>query len=428
MPTLALRLPFPTTPRRAARGPLSLAAALTAAAVLLAACGPKEDDAAQQPPPPEVAVVVVAPATVKLTTELPGRLEASRVAQVRARAAGILQKRLFEEGSDVKAGQALFAIDPAPYQAALQSAQATLAQAQANLSQAAALARRYQPLVQANAVSQQEYANAVAAEQAAQAQVQAGHAAVKTARINLEYASVAAPISGRIGRALVTEGALVGQGEATQLAVVQQIDPLYINLTQSANEVLKLRQALQEGQLRRAPGAEAAQVKVLLDDGTPFDSTGKLLFSDLTVDQNTGQVSLRAELPNPQSLLLPGMYVRVQLELAEVPHAILLPQQAVTRGSHGDIAMVVAADGSVSPRPVKIAGAQGNHWIVTDGLAAGEQVLVEGLMKVAMGTKVVKPVPWQPGKPPAAAGSPGTSASSAASAAPKALASTAASR
>jgi len=401
-------------------------AAVLGVALLLAACGKKDDAAAGAagamgaPPPPEVAVIAVQPGTVKLSTELPGRLEASRVAQVRARAAGILQKRLFREGSDVKAGQALFAIDSAPYQATLQSAQATLAQAQANLSQASALAARYKPLVEANAVSKQDYANAVAAQKAAEAQVQAGRAAVQTARINLGYATVTAPIAGRIGRALVTEGALVGQGEATQLATIQQINPLYVNLSQSANDVLQMREALRKGQLTRAPGAEAARVDVLLENGQAYPEPGRLLFSDLSVDPATGQVSVRAELPNPQGLLLPGMYVRVRLEQAEVPNAMLIPQQAVTRGSRGDSVTVVADDGSVAPRQVKIEGAQGNSWIVTDGLKPGEKVMVEGAMKLALGAKKVKPVPWEPNKPKAQAGQAQAAPEKGASAAPAA--------
>ncbi len=387
---------------------LAAAGALVALAALLAACGDKSATAATGPgagggmPPPEVAVVTVQPGTVHLSTELPGRLEASRVAQVRARATGILLKRNFVEGSDVKAGQALYQIDAAPYDAALQSAQAQVAQAQAQLAQASSLAARYKPLVAAKAVSQQDYDAAVAAEKAAQAQVAAGQAAVRTARINLGYASVTAPISGRIGRSLVTEGALVSAQEATQLATIQQINPLYLNITQPAAQVLQLREALQAGQLERAGKTEAARVQVLLENGQPYGEAGRLLFTDLTVDPATGQVNLRAEVPNPRGLLLPGMYVRARLQQAEVEGAILLPQQAVTRGSAGDSVMVVDAEGKVAPRPVKIRGAQGDAWIVTDGLKAGEQVMVEGAMKLMMGAKVVKPVPWQPNK--AAAG------------------------
>ena len=356
-------------------------------------------------PPAEVGVVTVAPGDVGLVTELPGRLEASRVAQVRARAAGILQQRLFREGSDVKAGQSLFRIDAAPYQATLQSAQASQARAQANLAQATALAERYKPLVAENAISQQEYANAVAAQKAAEADVAVAKAAVQTASINVNYANVTAPISGRIGRALVTEGALVGQGEATQLAVIQQVDPMYVNFTQSAAEAMKLKRALESGQLKGA-GAGAASVKVVLDDGSEYARAGRLLFSDLTVDATTGQVTLRAEVPNPTGMLLPGLYVRVRLEQATAGNALTLPQQAVTRSAQGDSVMVVGADGKVSPRPVKVSGQQGGQWVVLDGLQAGEQVMVDGFQKLR-GDVPVKAVPWvAPGSAVAAPAAP----------------------
>ena len=408
-----------------ARVRLGVAAGGLSVVLLLAACGKSEAPPAAAGggmPPPEVGVVVATPGEVGLVTELPGRLEASRVAQVRARAAGILQKRLFREGSDVKAGQPLFAIDAAPYAAALQSAEATLARAQANLTQAAALAERYKPLLAANAVSQQEYANAVAAHKQAEADVAAGKAAVQTGRINLNYASVTAPISGRIGRALVTEGALVGQGEATQLAVIQQIDPVYVNFTQSAGEVMKLRRALADGQLQRAGGSEAASVRVVLEDGSEYALPGKLLFSDLTVDPSTGQITLRAEVPNPKGDLLPGLYVRVRLEQAQVANAITLPQQAVTRTQQGDKITVVGADGKLSPRMVKVGAARNNQWIVLEGLKAGEQVMVDGFQKLQMmppGTPV-KAVPWQaPGSAVApAAAAPGAAPAASAPAAP----------
>jgi membrane fusion protein (multidrug efflux system) len=382
---------------------------------LLAACGPGAAPPAGPPggmPLAEVGVVTVAPGDIGLFTELPGRLEASRVAQVRARAAGILQKQLFREGSDVKAGQALFEIDASPYQATYASAQASLARAEANLMQARAQAERYKPLVEAQAVSQQEFVNAQAAQKQAEADVATGKAAVQTARINLAYASVTAPISGRIGRSLVTEGALVGQGEATPLAVIQQINPLYVNFTQSAGEVIALRRALESGQFKRA-GGQAASVRVLLDDGSEYPLPGKLLFSDLTVDATTGQIMLRAELPNPKGALLPGLYVRVRLEQAQAGNAIALPQQAVTRSPQGDSVMVVGFDGKVKPRPVKVGSQQGGQWVVLDGLKAGEQVMVDGFQKLR-GDVPVKPVPWvAPGsKPPVPA--PAASAASAA--------------
>lgn len=377
--------PFPL------RGPITGLALLLSAA-LLAGCGPQATAVTGATPPPvEVGVLTVAPSAVGLVTELPGRTEASRVAQVRARAAGILQQRLFREGSDVKAGQPLFRIDDAPYRATLASAQASLARAEANLLQAGAQAERYKPLLDANAISKQDYVNAVAAQKQAEADVASGKAAVQTAQINLGYASVTSPIAGRIGRALVTEGALVGQGEATQLALVQQIDPLYVNFTQPAAEVLRLRAAITAGKLKSAGGADSAAVRVLLEDGSRYPLPGKLLFSDLSVDPSSGQITLRAELPNPRGALLPGLYVRVQIEQAEAPAAILLPQQAVTRSPQGDTVKVVGADGMVSNRPVKLGGAQAGQWVVLEGLQAGEQVMVDGFQKLR-GTGPVKPV------------------------------------
>jgi len=384
------------------RQPLAVSA--LALAAILSGCGKKEVAPvapAASMPPAQVGVITVALADVGLITELPGRLEASRVAQVRARAAGILQKRLFTEGSDVKAGQALFQIDASPYQATFASAQASLARAEANLMQASAQAERYKPLAEAKAISQQEFVSAQAAQKQAEADVAIGKAAVQTAGINLDYARITAPISGRIGRSLVTEGALVGQGEATQLAVIQQTDPLYVNFTQSASEVMKLRRAMEAGQLKRA-GTQAASVRVVLEDGTEYARAGKLLFSDLTVDATTGQITLRAEVPNPGGALLPGLYVRVRLEQAQAGNAITLPQQAVTRSPQGDSVMVVTADGKVSPRPVKVGGQQNGQWVILDGLRAGEQVMVDGFQKLRGGAPV-KPVPWQaPGSSPVA--------------------------
>ena len=368
---------------------------LVAAAALFSACSKQEGGqqaaAGSAPPALPVGVITVQPGEVPLMAELPGRLEALRTAQVRARVAGILQKRLFTEGADVKAGQPLFQIDSATYQATVDRAQTT------------ALVQRYEPLQAAKAISPQEFLNAQVSQRAAQADVAAAKAALQTARINLGYASVTAPISGRIGRALVTEGALVGQGEVTQLALIQQVHPLYVNFTQSATEVLKLRQALQAGALKKA-GANAAEVRVVLDDGREYPLPGRLLFADLSVDSTSGQVSLRAELPNPQGLLLPGMYVRVRLEQAQVDGGVLLPQQAVTRGAQADTVLVVAQDGSVAPRPVKLGGARGNQWVVLGGLQAGEQVMVDGFQKFMMagGKGPVKAVPWQ--APPAGAG------------------------
>ncbi|MFY3383357.1 efflux RND transporter periplasmic adaptor subunit [Paracidovorax sp. MALMAid1276] len=388
-------------------------ATLACTAVLLTACSKTDAPAAgggksAQMPPVEVGVVTATPGDVGLVTELPGRVEASRVAQVRARAAGIVVQRLFKEGSDVKAGQALYRIDAAPYAAASESARASLAKAQANLAQASAQVERYRPLVSANAISKQDFVNAEAAEKQALADVAAAKAAVRTADINLSYANVTSPISGRIGRALVTEGALVGQGEATPLAVVQQIDPVYVNFTQSATDVFQLRRAMESGQFKRASGSDAARVKLVLGDGSEYGVPGKLLFTDLSVDATTGQVTLRAEVPNPKGELLPGLYLRVRIEQAQASDAITLPQQAVTRTQRGDTVSVVGEDGKVSQRAVKISTAQNNRWVVLDGLKPGEKVMVDGFQKLQMlppGTPV-KPVPWQaPGAAPAAAAS-----------------------
>ncbi|MDD3936999.1 efflux RND transporter periplasmic adaptor subunit [Rhodoferax sp.] len=396
---------IPTPPSSHQRIRTSAALGLT---LLLAACGQGSTPAAGpgasggMPPPAEVGVITVKLADVGLVTELPGRLEASRVAQVRARAAGIVQKRLFVEGSQVRAGQALFQIDASPYQATLTSAQASVTKAEANLMQASAQAERFKPLIEAKAISQQEFVNAQAAQKLAEGDLAVARAAVQTARINLGYAAITAPISGRIGRALVTEGALVGQGEATPMAVIQQTDPMYINFTQSASEVMRLRKAMEAGQLKRA-GSQAASVRLMLEDGSEYARPGKLLFSDLTVDSTSGQITLRAEVPNPTGTLLPGLFVRVRLEQAQVSSAITLPQQAVTRSAQGDSVMVVAADGKVAPRPVKVGAQQNGQWVILDGLQSGDQVMVDGFQKLR-GDAPVKTVPWQaPGSAPAQA-------------------------
>ncbi|MBI5721006.1 MAG: efflux RND transporter periplasmic adaptor subunit [Burkholderiales bacterium] len=365
------------------------------------------------PPPPEVSVVAVALQTAPLTAELPGRVEPVRVAQVRARVSGIVHKRLFNEGSQVKAGQALFEIDRAPYEAAADSAKAALARAQANLMQAGATVARYTPLRAANAVSQQDFVNAQAAQAQAEADVAAARAALRTAELNLGYATVTAPIAGRIGRALVTEGALVSQAEATQMALIQQIDPVFVNATQSVVEVDRLRQQLS---VAGKPPADSTPVRVVLDDGSELPHKGRLLFADLSVDPTTEQVTLRAEVPNPSGRLLPGMYVRARLVQGEIAGAVLLPQQAVTRTAQGDTVLVVGEGGKPGPRPVKVAGSTGKQWIVTQGLAAGEQVIVEGFQKIRPNAPV-KPVPWSPVTPASAAASPASAATPAAASA-----------
>ena len=382
-------------------------------AAVLTGCG-KDEKAAGAPgggmPPANVGVVTVGAQPVALATELPGRIEALRTAQVRARVNGVVLKRLFTEGSEVKAGQQLFLIDPAQYQAALDSANANLAKAQANEAQAAAQAARNKPLADAKAISQQEYITSVATAKAATADVAAAKAAVAQAKLSVDYAHVYAPISGRIGRALVTEGALVGASDATQLALIQQVSSVYVNFTQSANEVQAMRRALAAGQLRSA-GAGAAQVEVLGEDGKVM-RTGKLLFTDLTVDPTSGQVTLRAEVPNTDGQLLPGQYVRVRVAQAELPAAILVPQQAVTRGSSGDTVLVVGADNKPAPRPVKIGNAVGNQWIVLDGLKTGEKVIADGFQKMFVPGAPVNPVPFNPASAASGAAAPAASAAS----------------
>jgi len=330
-------------------------------------------------PPPEVGVVTITPEPVALTTELPGRIDPMRVAQVRARVDGIVLRREFREGADVTNGEVLYQIDPAPYQAALESANATLLQAQR-------LAQRYEPLVGINAVSKQDYDNAVSA--AAQAK-----AAQEIASINLGYCTVTAPISGRVGAALVTEGALVSAAAATEMAVVTQLDPIYCDFTESSTEVLRLRRELENGTLKSvAPGE--AKVTLLLDDGTAYSQPGKLLFSDVTVDPGSGMITLRAEVSNPDHLLLPGMFARGVLEQAVDTRAITVPQRSVSIGADGvATVLVVGVDGKVALRVVKIGQAVGNKWVVTGGLKAGEQVIVEGLQKVQP-EMTAKPVPF----------------------------------
>jgi membrane fusion protein (multidrug efflux system) len=397
--------------RSAHSSPLTLtriAACTLMAVALLSACGKKDAApagagaaAGAKMPPPEVGVITTKFETVALQTELPARAEPIRTAQVRARVNGVVLKRLFTEGGLVKQGQSLFQIDPAPYQAQLAAAQADLGRAQATLTQAAAQAQRYKPLVEANAISKQEYTNAVAAQKQAEASVAASRAQVRIAQISTGYANVNAPISGRIGRALVTEGALVSAAEATQMALIQQTDSMYLNITQSAGELQRLRK-----QSGNAGLAKDLPVTVLLDDGTELATRGKLLFSDVTVDPGTGQVSLRATVPNTDNALLPGQYVRVRVAQSQVPNGVVVPQQAVTRGgAQGDTLMVVGADNKPAPRTVKIASGQGSNWIVTEGLKEGERVMVDGFQKLQMlppGTPV-KAVPWQASAQTAAA-------------------------
>jgi membrane fusion protein (multidrug efflux system) len=357
-------------------------------------------------PPTEVGVVTVTPGPLAVTNELPGRLEGTRTAEVRARVEGIVKERVYREGSDVKAGAVLFRIDPAPFQAQLASAQAALARAQATAAASRQKAERYGPLVGVNAISKQEYDEAVAAARQADAEVAAARAGVTTAQLNLGYATVTAPISGRVGRALVTEGALVGRGEATPLATVEQVDPMRVTFTQPADEVFKLKQAVEAGQLKGVSGKEAA-VTLLRGDGSEYPHPGKLLFSDMAVDPTSGAITLRAEFPNPKRELLSGVFVRVRVNQAVNEHGITVPQRALIRSGQGASVMIVGADGNVASVPVQVGVARGDQWVINGGLKGGEQVIVEGLQKVKPGAPA-KAVPFvpagaQPASAPAAA-------------------------
>lgn len=357
-----------------------------AAAFLLAGCqGETADQPAQAVP--KAQVQVIEPSDHMLTTELPGRIEPARTAEVRARVPGIVLERLFTEGADVKAGDVLFRIDPQPLEAAVAEARGALAQAEANLFQASSVARRYEGLVESRAISQQQYDNAIAARKSAEAEKLSAEAALKTAELNLGYATVTAPIDGRIGRALVTEGALVGQGEATPMARIQQLDPIYADFTQSVDELLRLRAAVAEGRIRQDDDG-AAKVRITLGK-QGYSQEGRLLFSDVSVDPSTGQVVLRAELPNPDAVLLPGMYVRVQTEVGMEASAIFVPQRAIVRGTDS-IARVLVVDreNRVQQREVELGAMRGRDWQVTAGLEQGEQVIVDAVHKFQPGDQV----------------------------------------
>jgi membrane fusion protein (multidrug efflux system) len=344
----------------------------------------------------------VQPEAVGVVTELPGRLNAFRISEVRARVPGILIKRVFTEGSDVAAGQVLALIDPAPYQAALDSAQAALAKSEANLRQVEAQAGRYKELAPIHAVSQQDYDNALAAVDGGKADIATAKANVATAKLNLGYSTMTAPIAGRIGRALVTEGALVGQGDATEIATVQQLDPIYFDFTESSTDLLRLRRQVESGQMKSlAPGE--AKVTLVLEDGSTYANPGRLLFSDVTVDPTTGMVTLRAEIPNPDKLLLPGMYARGRLEQAVEQAAITVPVRGVQHNPDGSASVMMVNDqNKVEARPVELGTMQGNKWIVLKGLKAGDKVILDGLLKIGPGMPV-KAVPFQATPQPAPA-------------------------
>lgn len=359
----------------------------------LALSGCEQDGSAESAlPAPDVGTVLVEARSVTLTTELPGRTSAYQVSEVRPQVGGIIQKRLFVEGAEVKAGQALYQIDPAIYQATYDSARANLAKAEASLISMRNKASRYEELVAIKAVSQQDNDDSQAALKQAQADVAAARAAVETARINLDYTRVAAPISGRIGRSSVTPGALVTAGQSAALATVQQLDTIYVDVTQSSAELLRLKRDLSSGQLKAA-GANQASVKLILEDGSLYPEAGKLQFSDVTVDQSTGSITLRAIFPNPRRDLLPGMYVRAVLEEGGEDGAILAPQQGVSRDTKGNpTALVVGTDNKVELRMLKTRRTVGDQWLVSEGLKAGDRLIVDGLQKIGPGM-LVNPVP-----------------------------------
>ena len=353
--------------------------------IVLAGCGGGEDAHSQASEPRAVQVLAVQPERYALTSALPGRVEPMRVAEVRARVAGIVLSRNFEEGADVKAGDVLFRIDPAPFKAALSRAQGELAKADAAVSDAQAIVKRYTPLVKIEAVSQQDFDTAITTLKSAQAARRSAQADVETAQLNLDYATVKAPISGRIGRAQVTEGALVGQNEATVMAKIQQLDPIYVDFTQPVADMLRMRTALQDGSLGQGEGAAIS----LTIDGTDQKRNGRLLFSDIAVDRTTGQVSVRGEFANPDVLLLPGMYVRVQTRQGVDPEAILVPQRAVLRSTDGKPqGMVVGKDEVVESRLVQTGTMRGGDWHIVEGLNAGDRVIVGGVNAAVPGQKV----------------------------------------
>jgi membrane fusion protein (multidrug efflux system) len=367
-----------------------LAAAIVGAALTLSACKPEAKPVVAAAPP-EVAVLAVAHGPVPLHVELPGRTAPFLLAEVRARVDGIVQERLFADGADVRQGQALYLIDPAPARAAVASAEAALQKAQANLASSSAQLDRYKVLVKGNAVSQQEYDNAVAAQLQAAADVAAAKAATTSARINLGYTSVTAPISGRSSVSLVTKGAYVQSGSATLLTTVQQIDPMYVDLQQSSAEGLGLRRELAAGSLKSG-GAELARVTLKLEDGSTYAHAGKLELSGVTVDQATGSVTLRTRFPNPEHLLLPGMFVRASLSQGVRQDVMLVPAPAVTRDAQGQASvMLVGPDNKTVQRTIQTGSLAGGSWMVDSGLKDGERIVVSGTQKLKPGM-LVKPV------------------------------------
>jgi membrane fusion protein (multidrug efflux system) len=371
---------------------------ILAASLSLAGCGKKKPAAPPPSGPPEVGIIVVKQEKASLTTELSGRTAAHMIAEVRPQVSGIIKKRLFTEGSDVKAGQLLYQIDPATYEAAFASARASQARVEASLVSVRLTEERYRDLVKIKAVSQQDYDNAFAALKQAEADLAFAKAAVETARINLAYTKIVAPISGRIGRSTITDGALVTANQPAALATIQQMDSVYVDVTQTSADLLKLKQNLSNGVMKKSA---TAQIRLLLEDGSKYPLAGTLKFSEVTVDQSTGSVTLRAVFPNPNQTLLPGMFVRAILEEGINENAILIPQRGVTRNPKGDaVVMTIGAEEKVEPRPIKVIRTVGDSWLVSEGLKVGDRVILEGLQKARPGT-VVKAVPF--GSAPVAA-------------------------
>ena len=362
---------------------------LAAMAPLLAGCDePNAATAAAQPFEPDVSVVTVRPQARAMVRELPGRIAPTRVSEVRPRISGIVVARLFNQGSEVKAGDTLYKIDPRPFEVEVQSSEAALARAKATLDQATLHAHRVATLTSQRAAPESENEKAVSAERQAAADVEGRKADVARAKLNLDYATIRAPIDGVVGAALVSEGALVVQNETASLATIQQLDPIYADFTQSVSELNHLRRAFETGELERI-SPDAMKVRLVLDDGAVYPLPGKLLFSDARVDAHTGQVTLRGEFPNPKRELLPGMYVRVLIEQGIDSDAIAVPQQAIQRnGGGGSEVFVVKDDNRVAIQPVRTGSAQGGQWFITEGLKAGDKVVVEGFQKFAAGDKV----------------------------------------
>ncbi len=389
--------------------PLSWTLALVVLAILLGGCDRGHGQQTGPAPVPEVATVTMQPQQVELTTELPGRTSAYLVAEIRPQVNGIIKKRLFKEGSDVKAGQLLYQIDPSPFQVALDSAKASLGKAQANLPSIRLKAERSRELLADKAVSRQDYDDAAAAVEQVKAEIEYWKAQVEAARINLGYTRVTAPISGRIGKSSVTDGALVTAYQPAPLATIQQLDPIYVDVSQSSAELLRLKRHLDAGQLSAA-GKNGKKVRIQLEDGTPYPLEGVLQFRDVTVDPTTGSFSLRIVVPNPQHLLLPGMFVRAVVEEGVAEQALLVPQQGVSRTPKGEpYALVVDGDGKVQQRMLTLNRAIGAQWLVSCGLLAGDRVVVEGLMNVRPGS-AVKAVPFTDNNPKACVQSPPSSA------------------